>query len=241
MLSAAERIPLITLTLVMLALSIGAQSGLTRPLNLDEGATVEVFNHNGRISARVQPSTDDPVLPGKLTATTDGRLGEKDVKVNVTPGHAVITVDSPDAKKRIDLVLLLPARTTLKVDTSAGAIEVTGNFAAVDARTETATVAVDVPDIDLKYSLLWTETRPRVLADFDLASMKELSAGRFEIKGRYKAGGTDTKEKGERRKEKGDREKDKGESEKGESTSTDEQSEAEPRVKDQSSKIKDHS
>ena len=53
------------------------------------------------------------------------------------------------------------------------------------ATTDTGTVAVDVPDEDITYNLLWTESKPRVVADFDLAAIKEKNAGRFEIRGRY--------------------------------------------------------
>ena len=71
-----------------------------------------MVNHFGRISVRAQPFTDDPVLPGKLTAT-GSTIGEKEIKVNASSGRAVVTVDPSDSKKRIDLTLisLLKGRT----------------------------------------------------------------------------------------------------------------------------------
>jgi hypothetical protein len=185
---AAERIPFILFVFTAMALPLMGQ-GMSRSLDLKLGASVEVVNHAGRISVRAQPSTDDPVLPGKLTATSNTGIGEKEIKVNASSGHATITVNASDPGKRIDLTLIVPERASLKLDTRAGAIEISGNFASIEATTDTGTIAVDVPDKDLKYSLLWTESRPRVLADFDLAEAKEKSAGRFEVKGRYRADG----------------------------------------------------
>ena len=60
-----------------------------------------------------------------------------------------------------------------------------GNFASVWAKTDTGTVAVDVPTDALQYHFLWTESRPRYLADFDIEKVKEKAGGKFEIKGNY--------------------------------------------------------
>ena len=188
MLSSAERIPFILLAFIAMTFPILGQQGLTRAIDVKEGANIEVVNHYGRISVKAQPPTNDPVLPGKLTAT-GGPIEEKEIKVNASSGSALIAVASSDPKKRIDLTLLVPERAALKLETTAGAIEVSGNFASVGAKSDTGTIAVDVPDIDIKYSLLWNESRPRVLAAFDLADIKEKSAGRFAVKGRYQAGG----------------------------------------------------
>jgi VWFA-related protein len=186
MLSAAKKIPFIIISLFLLAVPTLAQ-GLIRELPVSEGATIEVVNRFGRISARAQAPTNDPVLPGKLTATGGGSVLEKDIKINKSSGHIVVLVDPSDQKKRIDLVLILLERTNLKLQTGAGAIEVGGDFASIEATTDTGTIAVDVPDEDLKYSLLWTESRPRVLADFDLEKIKEKSGGKYEIKGRHQS------------------------------------------------------
>ena len=96
----------------------------------------------------------------------------------------VITVEPADKQKRIDLTLILPERTNLKVETSTGAVEIAGNFASIEAKTSTGTIAVDVPDDDLKYQFAWTESRPRYSADFEITEVKERAAGRFEVRGR---------------------------------------------------------
>ena len=82
-------------------------------------------------------------------------------------------------------MLVLPERTRISAETLAGEIEVNGNLAAISAKTDTGTVAVDVPTDDITYYFLWIESHPRYLADFELSGIKEKSAGRFEIKGSY--------------------------------------------------------
>ncbi|MEP6944578.1 MAG: VWA domain-containing protein [Acidobacteriota bacterium] len=94
-----------------------------------------------------------------------------------------VQISAVEARKRIDVTIEVPERSAIKVDTSDGAISVAGNVASVQARTDTGTISVDVPTSDLSYQFLWTESRPRYVADFDLVGVKERTAGRFEIKG----------------------------------------------------------
>ncbi len=123
-----------------------------------------------------------------------------EAEVKIAGGR--ITVVPTEKDKRIDIVLSVPERMKVKVQTTAGAIEVAGNFASVEAVTDTGTIVTDVPVDELKYSFLWTESKPRYLADFDIEEVKEKSAGRFEIKGRYP---TDSKGKSKKEKGKNDR------------------------------------
>ena len=87
--------------------------------------------------------------------------------------------------KQIDITVLVPIRSRVSVETRAGAVEVSGNFESVYVKTDTGTVSTDVPDDAISYDLLWTEAKPRFLADFELAKVKEGSAGRFSIRGVY--------------------------------------------------------
>jgi VWFA-related protein len=162
-----------------------AAQDLTRDLKVGPGDLVEVVNHYGRVSARaVAGPSDDQPAAANLAASSDKGVSDSEIKITGGGSRLLITVTGPDRGKRIDLVLTLPERTRLKVETSAGAIEASGNFALVEALTDTGTIAADVPAEDLKYQFLWTESRPRYLADFDIEKVKEKSAGRFEIKGR---------------------------------------------------------
>ena len=78
---------------------------------------------------------------------------------------------------------LFPSALHITIETTAGAVEVDGNFASIDAKTETGTIAVDVPDDDVKYQFLWTESHPRYLADFELTDVKEKAADVLRSKG----------------------------------------------------------
>lgn len=145
--------------------------------------SIEVVNRSGRVLAKAEASLASNNV-GSLTATSPKGVSDAEIKVSSVGGRTLITVASVDAKKRIDLSLILPERTSLKVETAAGGIEAMGNFASVTAKTETGTIAVDVPADDLAYNFLWTESRPRYLADFDITEVREKTAGRFEIRGR---------------------------------------------------------
>ena len=158
-----------------------------RELNVAVGGTVEVINRFGRVGARAVSATDDKPITGKLTAISAKGVSDTEIKMSTFAGHVLITVAPSDIRKRIDLVINLPERTNIIVETLAGAVEVDGYFASVVARTDTGTIATDIPTEDLNYHFLWTASRPRYLADFDIAEVKEKTAGRFEIKGRYAA------------------------------------------------------
>ncbi|MEQ1923882.1 MAG: VWA domain-containing protein [Pyrinomonadaceae bacterium] len=174
---------LITAVTLAFWLTTPAQE-VTRELKVTSGATVEIINRYGRVGVKAEAVADEKTPSGKLTASSPKGVSDAEIKLVGAGGKTTITVVSADPRKRIDLVLTLPERSSIIVQTDAGAVEVNGNFASVAATTDTGTVAVDVPDEDITYNLLWTESKPRVVADFDLAAIKEKSAGRFEIRGR---------------------------------------------------------
>src|SRR6266404_1129132 len=165
---------------------------LTRDLNLGDEANVSVSNRFGRVTVQATPAVEDRKAIGKLTATSTSGVADKEVRVSGLRGKVVIDVDPTDQRKRIDLNLVLPERSQLKIETASGAVEVSGNFDVIEAKTDTGTIAADVPAEDLTYHFIWTESRPRYLADFEIAAVKEKSGGRFEIKGER------TKEEGEK-------------------------------------------
>ena len=101
-----------------------------------------------------------------------GGVSENEVKINGSNIRS-ITIKPADTKKRIDVIVVVPERCKLKVETSEGAVELVGNFESVEARTETGTIVTDIPADDIKYQFVWTESRPRYLADFDIAELFE--------------------------------------------------------------------
>lgn len=183
MLFSGKRFPLILFVIFIFTLGNFAQS-LSRDINVREGGTVEIVNRYGRVAVEAEAAVDDKIVVGRLNASLPKGVAESAIKIKGGSSRIVITVEPTDKQQRIDLTLILPERTKIKVETLDGAVEVAGNFASVDVKTYVGTIAVDVPDDDLKYQFVWTESKPRYLADFEIAEVKEKAAGRFEIEGR---------------------------------------------------------
>jgi uncharacterized protein with von Willebrand factor type A (vWA) domain len=160
-----------------------ASQDVVRELQVVTGSTVEVVNRFGRVSAKAEAGSEEEPVVSTLTAMSEKGVSDSEIKITGGGPKTLITVTPADKNKRIDLVLILPERTKLNIETLAGAIEAAGNFDQVEAKTETGTIAADVPVDDLKYNFTWTESRPRYVAAFDIADVKEKSGGRFEIKG----------------------------------------------------------
>ena len=182
MLRFAER-SLITVSICLFFALPACAADLTRELNVAAGQKVEITNLYGRVGIRAVVIADKTSM-GKLLASSTKGVEETDIKTSLG-GRTVISVSPKDRTKRIDLLIEIPERVDLIIQTGEGAIEVNGNFASIRARTDTGTIAVDVPDKDVKYDLWWTESHPRYLADFELKDVKEKSGGRFEIKGEF--------------------------------------------------------
>ena len=156
-------------------------------------ATVEIVNRSGRVYVAADvpklPADSDKKPTVTLSASSTYAVTESEIKSSPLFGKTRIEVEPASKSKRIDLTISVPERTRLKIITDAGEIRVSGNPESVDAATETGTIAVAVPADDIKYSMQWTEARPRFLADFDLSKVREKAAGRFEIKGHHQADG----------------------------------------------------
>ncbi len=157
----------------------------TREIKIDGASSIEIVNHFGRVAIMAVPTVAKETLPWDLTATGPGGVSESEVRITASKGRVVIVVTPASREKRIDLTLKVPERAKIKIETKAGAIEASGNFLSIDARTDTGTIVTDTPTDDVTYHLLWIESRPRYLADFAVSDVKERSGGRFEIKGRH--------------------------------------------------------
>jgi VWFA-related protein len=155
-------------------------------LSLTKGASLEIINNFGRVDVLAEkPEAEDQTeIKSFLTANTARPITENEIKITNLNGKWLVEVAPADPKKRIDLSLHLPARIYLKIQTNEGEVRVSGDFAEVEVRTETGTIAADVPLENLRYSFLWTASRPRFLSDVELGKIREKSAGKFLIKGK---------------------------------------------------------
>ncbi|MBP6005221.1 MAG: VWA domain-containing protein [Pyrinomonadaceae bacterium] len=162
--------------------AVSPAQDVVREIKAGDAETLNVINYFGRVSIVAVPS--ETPQPGKLTASSPKGVTDAEVKMTSAAGRTNVEVATTVRDKRIDLTIYIAERARVKVETREGAVEISGNVAAVDVKTDTGTIATDVPDDDLTFAFHWTESRPRFVADFELPEVKERSAGRFEIRGR---------------------------------------------------------
>ncbi|HEY2867306.1 MAG TPA: hypothetical protein VGJ02_09455, partial [Pyrinomonadaceae bacterium] len=163
--------------------------------SIPKGATIQITNLSGRVSVNTAAAPEEAKPVADPTAETseeelvvlavsDKAVVEDEVKV-VESLRTTIDVKPNGTGKQINLTVTVPLRSRVMIETDAGAVDVAGNLESINVTTGTGTVSTDVPDDAITYDMTWTEARPRYLADFELAKIKEGSAGRFSIKGRY--------------------------------------------------------
>ena len=180
------------LSILVFALSgIAGAQNFTRELKLNEGGTIAVLNLTGRVDVTAKPGTTSATM----TATSSQSIAESDLRVDAA-GNIRIETNPSRENKRIDISLVVPERVKLKIETREGEVRVSGDLESVEVRTETGTIAADVPTSDLKYNFLWTASRPRFLSDIELKRVKEKSGGRFLLKGRFE-NDAESKERGD--------------------------------------------
>jgi VWFA-related protein len=163
--------------------------GVTREVRVDEGGKISIINLSGRVEVVAKPD----ITVATLSASSSGPVSESEIKID----GATVVVESASipTSRRIDLSLVVPERVGVRIETGEGEVRVSGDLASVEVKTETATIAVDVPTDDLKYDFLWTASRPRFLSDIQLAKVKERSGGRFQLKGKFRSDETGDRDK----------------------------------------------
>jgi VWFA-related protein len=155
-------------------------------------ALLTIRNPNGRVSVIASNSEKNK---STLRATSAGAAVEPaDITVS---GHE-ITVRERRPPDRIDLVIHVPARSRVKVESATGMIDIVGDFEIADVLTDTGTIHADVPVEALKFKFLWQSSRPRYLSDIELPRVKEGRAGAFSISG---TAGPDAKRRKQKKKE----------------------------------------
>ncbi|HEV8159591.1 MAG TPA: VWA domain-containing protein [Pyrinomonadaceae bacterium] len=189
---------------IFFAFTIHAQT-LQRDFSLAENGSIQITNLYGRISVEaqadketVEAETEDiSDKTGKVFLTSENAK-ESDLKIVTDNKHLEIIVVPTTAQSRIDLKLTIPAGAKVKIETRDGEARLEGKIESAEIKTETGTIAANVPLDDLKYDFVWTDSRPRFLSDVELEEADEKAAGKFVING--KLGEKD--EKGKSKKEK---------------------------------------
>jgi VWFA-related protein len=171
--------------------------------DIDAAAPVElrVKNRTGRVS--VLAEDDSKRVSIRAWSAAGLAVTERDVRVTSSGGTVEIEVEREGStprpadgrkvtqsaaqveRERIDLTVRIPARSRVWVETEAGAVDVVGNVAEAEAKTDTGTIRADVPLDALRYSFRWTLARPRVFSEVELPKVQEKRGGTFEISGRF--------------------------------------------------------
>ena len=197
-----QRFSIYILLLAVLAIVVPVSAQEYRiSKSIPRGASIQIRDLSGRVSVNAAPAPDDAKAKADsdsddlvILATSEKGVVEDEVKV-VEGLRTTIDVMPNASGKQINLTVTVPLRSRVTVETDAGAVSVAGNLESINVATGTGTVSTDIPDDAITYDMTWTEARPRFLADFGLAKIKEGAAGRFSIKGKYPDDGKDKKDK----------------------------------------------
>ena len=173
------------LLLILAACSLvsTASAQVTREVSAGKNGVFEIVNRYGKIEVTAVAVAEGETFKPELIATGKTPIASDEIVTEASR----IEIKPKSRNNRVDLSIRVPERSKLKITTLDGEVRIIGDLEKVEVTTETGTIAADVPTEDLKYELLWRESRPRFLADFELEKPKEGSAGKFSIKGKYQS------------------------------------------------------
>lgn len=160
-----------------------ANAQVTRELSAGKNGVFEIVNRYGKVEVLAVAVEEGDTFKPELIATGKSPVASDEVVSDASR----LEVKPKNRSNRVDLSIRVPERSKLKITTLDGEVRIVGNFDSINVTTETGTIAADIPAEDVRYELLWRESRPRFLADFELEKVKEGSAGKFSIKGKYQS------------------------------------------------------
>lgn len=172
------------------AASLSNAQGATREFSVNSSGTIEISNLFGRVDVRSREEESvESEASGlvSLSATSAQPVSDAEIKVENLGGRARVEISPAAASKRIDVTVVVPPRSRLKILTGEGEVRISGSVRLAEVTTETGTIAVDVPTDEVRYQLLWTASRPRYLSDFPVEKVKEKAGGKFQLKGTYRS------------------------------------------------------
>src|SRR6201990_3624381 len=209
--AAAPRVPLpkkskVLALLALALLCVGSQSsaraqGFEREVDAASPVELRVKNRTGRVT--VVAEDDSKKVSIRATSAAGLPVTERGVRVTSAGSSLQIEVERENAsarpadgrklnlsaaqveRERIDIVVRIPARSRVFVETEAGAVALVGNVEEAEAKTDTGTIRADVPMDDLRYSFRWTLSKPRFFSEVELPKVKIKRGGEAEISGRF--------------------------------------------------------
>src|SRR5260370_496045 len=127
----------VVLSVVVFQLSAPAQT-LQRQLEAPEKVSVSIKNRDGRVTVN---ASDEQQKKVTIEATSAGLpVGPSDVHVDAKGESIQIEVRARREKDRIDIVVRIPSRSKVTVESEAGAVDIVGNVESATIRTNTGTI-----------------------------------------------------------------------------------------------------
>lgn len=161
--------------------TVQAQS-VQRELDTPETVSITVKNRNGRVSV---VAAEEQLKKVTIEASSSGAVVDPgDLLIEAKGASIQIEVRDRSEKDRIDVVVKIPIRSKVKVESESGAIDVVGNLELAEVQTNTGTIHADVPLEALQFRFLWEASKPRFLSDVELPEVKEKRGGVFSISGK---------------------------------------------------------
>jgi len=161
--------------------SVAAQSYHTE-LDTSEKISLTVKSRSGRVSV---VASDEQKKKVSIEASSAGApVSEIDLHTVAKGSNLNIDVRDRRDKDRIDLIVRIPSRSKVIVDTQAGSVDIVGNVESAEVSTNTGTIHADVPLDALKFDFVWSASKPRYMSDVELPEIKEKAAGIFRISGK---------------------------------------------------------
>jgi VWFA-related protein len=158
-----------------------AQS-LQREFDTPDVVSLVVRNRDGRVSVIASQEQQKKVT---LEASSPGLpVDSADVNAEANGAHIDIEVRSRRPQDRIDIVVKIPLRSTVEIESEAGAVDVVGNVESAVVKTDTGTIHADIPLDAVKLDFMWLASKPRYMSDVPLPEVKEKAGGIFKISGK---------------------------------------------------------
>jgi len=157
-------------------------SSYRKELETGEQVSLSVKSRSGRVSVI---ASDEQKKKVSIEAGSAGApVNETDLHTVAKGSNLNIEVRDRRDKDRIDLIVRIPSRSKVTVDTEAGSVDIVGNVESAEVSTNTGTIHADVPLDAVKFDFVWSASKPRYLSDVELPKIKEKAAGISRISGK---------------------------------------------------------
>jgi VWFA-related protein len=182
LLSPVQLLLLLALLSAATSVCFSQQFSYSRELDTPDTVSVSVRNRDGRITVI---ATNDLQQKARIEASSGGAaVSDSDITAKASGKNLEVDVRQRGEQDRIDVVVRVPARSKVEVESRSGAVSVIGNVESALVKTDTGTIHADVPLDALKYDFVWEASRPRYMSDVELKQVKEKAGGWFRLSGK---------------------------------------------------------